>query len=135
MSALLTSTPRPGFLRSATSLIQIVGRAARNSESKVIMYADRITDSMKIAIDETNRRREKQISYNKKHNVKPTTIKKGIVDSLKISVEKQEKMTKSDIMKNIEHLKGMMNTAASQLDFETAIKLREEIAKLKRKLK
>jgi len=90
---------------------------------------------MKIAIDETNRRREKQISYNKKHNVKPTTIKKGIVDSLKISVEKQEKMTKSDIMKNIEHLKGMMNTAASQLDFETAIKLREEIAKLKRKLK
>jgi len=126
---------KEGFLRSATSLIQIVGRAARNSESKVIMYADRITDSMKIAIDETNRRREKQISYNKKHNVKPTTIKKGIVDSLKISVEKQEKMTKSDIMKNIEHLKGMMNTAASQLDFETAIKLREEIAKLKRKLK
>ena len=126
---------KEGFLRSATSLIQIVGRAARNSESKVIMYADRITDSMKIAIDETNRRRDKQIAYNKEHNVKPQTIKKAIVDSLKISVERQEKMSKSDILKNIEHLKGMMNTAASQLDFETAIKLREEIAKLKRKLK
>ena len=126
---------KEGFLRSATSLIQIVGRAARNSESKVIMFADRITDSMKIAIDETNRRREKQMAYNKEHNVKPQTIKKAIVDSLKISVEKQEKMSKSDILKNIEHLKGMMNTASSQLDFETAIKLREEIAKLKRKLK
>jgi len=126
---------KEGFLRSATSLIQIVGRAARNSESKVIMYADRITDSMKQAIDETNRRREKQQKYNIEHNVKPQTIKKGIVDSLKIKVDKEEKMSKSDIMKNIEHLKGMMNTAASQLDFETAIKLREEIAKLKRKLK
>ncbi len=123
------------FLRSATSLIQIVGRAARNSESKVIMYADRITDSMKIAIDETNRRREKQIAYNITHNVKPMTIKKGIVDSLKIRMDKQEeKMSKQDITKKIEQLKGMMNTAASQLDFETAIKLREEIAKLKRKL-
>ena len=127
---------KEGFLRSATSLIQIVGRAARNSESKVIMYADRITDSMKIAIDETNRRREKQMAYNKAHNVKPMTIKKGIVDSLKIRMEnKDESMSKQDMLKKIEQLKGMMNTAASQLDFETAIKLREEIAKLKRKLK
>ncbi len=126
---------KEGFLRSATSLIQIVGRAARNSESKVIMYADRITDSMNLAIEETNRRREKQQKYNIEHNVKPQTIKKAIVDSLKISVDKEEKMSKQDIIKNIEHLKGMMNTAASQLDFETAIKLREEIAKLKRKLR
>ncbi len=127
---------KEGFLRSATSLIQIVGRAARNSESKVIMYADRITDSMKIAIDETNRRREKQMQYNKENNVKPMTIKKDIVDSLKIRMDNKEvNMSKQDITKKIEQLKGMMNTAASQLDFETAISLREEIAKLKRKLK
>jgi len=127
---------KEGFLRSATSLIQIVGRAARNSESKVIMYADRITDSMKKAIDETNYRREKQMKYNTEHNVKPMTIKKDIVDSLKIRMEdKNEKLSKQDITKKIEQLKGMMNTAASQLDFETAIKLREEIAQLKRKLK
>ena len=127
---------KEGFLRSATSLIQIVGRAARNSESKVIMYADRITDSMKKAIDETNYRREKQMAYNKKHNVKPMTIKKDIVDSLKIRMEdKGEKLSKQDTTKKIEQLKGMMNTAASQLDFETAIKLREEIAKLKKQLR
>ena len=127
---------KEGFLRSATSLIQIVGRAARNSESKVIMYADRVTDSMKVAIDETNRRREKQMQYNLENNVKPMTIKKDIVDSLKIRMDNKEvNMTKQDITKKIEQLKSMMNTAASQLDFETAISIREEIAKLKRKLK
>lgn len=127
---------KEGFLRSATSLIQIVGRAARNSESKVIMYADRITDSMRQAIDETSRRREKQMKYNIEHNVKPMTIKKDIVDTLKIRMDKdEEQMSKTDISKKIEQLKGMMNTAASQLDFETAITLREEIAKLKRKLR
>jgi len=127
---------KEGFLRSATSLIQIVGRAARNSESKVIMYADRITDSMKKAIDETNYRREKQMAYNKQHNVKPMTIKKDIVDSLKIRMDdKNEKLSKQDISKKIEQLKGMMNTAASQLDFETAIRLREEISNLKKQLR
>ena len=127
---------KEGFLRSATSLIQIVGRAARNSESKVIMYADRITDSMKKAIDETNYRREKQMAYNKQHNVKPMTIKKDIVDSLKIRMDdKNEKLSKQDITKKIEQLKGMMNTAASQLDFETAIRLREEISNLKKQLR
>ena len=100
------------------------------------MYADRITDSMRQAIDETNRRREKQMKYNLDHNVKPMTIKKDIVDTLKIRMDKdEEEMSKSDISKKIEQLKGMMNTAASQLDFETAITLREEIAKLKRKLR
>lgn len=127
---------KEGFLRSATSLIQIIGRAARNSESKVIMYADMMTDSMKQAIQETERRRKIQMEYNKKHNVKPMTIKKDIVDTLKIRIDKEEtKMTKQEISKKIEQLKGMMNTAASQLDFETAINLREEIAKLKRKLR
>lgn len=127
---------KEGFLRSATSLIQTIGRAARNSESKVIMYADRMTDSMKVAIDETNYRREKQIAYNTAHNVKPQTIKKAVVDTLKITMDaKEEKMDKKDISKKIEQLKGMMTTAASQLDFETAIKLREEISKLKRKLR
>ena len=128
---------KEGFLRSSTSLIQIIGRAARNSESKVIMYADRITDSMKTAIQETERRRTIQMEYNKAHNVKPQTIKKDIVDTLKIRIENDEasKLSKQDIIKKIEQLKGMMSTAASQLDFEKAIQLREEIAKLKKKLK
>ena len=127
---------KEGFLRSATSLIQTIGRAARNSESKVIMYADRITDSMKIAIDETNHRREKQMAYNKENNVKPITIKKGIVDSLKIRMEnKESKLSKQDILKKIDELTNLMNSAAGKLDFETAISLREEISKLKRKLK
>ena len=126
---------KEGFLRSATSLIQTIGRAARNSESKVIMYADRITDSMKKAINETEYRRKKQMDYNTLHNVKPTTIKKDIVDSLKIRMDKnEEKLSKSDLIKKIEQLKGMMQTAASQLDFETAIKLREDISKLKKQL-
>ena len=127
---------KEGFLRSATSLIQTIGRAARNSESKVIMYADRITDSMKVAISETENRRKKQMEYNKIHNVQPQTIKKDIKDSLKIRIDNnEEKMSKQDIIKKVEQLKGMMNTAASNLDFETAIQLREEISKLKRKIK
>ena len=100
------------------------------------MYADSITDSMKKAIDETNYRRAKQQAYNEEHHVKPMTIKKGIVDSLKIRIDDDnKKMTKPEIAKQIEQMKGMMNTASSQLDFETAIKLRDEIAKLKRKLR
>ena len=127
---------KEGFLRSATSLIQTIGRAARNSESKVIMYADRMTDSMKVAISETEHRRKKQMEYNIAHNVKPQTIKKEIKDSLKIRIDnKEEKLSKHDILKKIEQLKCMMNTAASSLDFETAIQIREEISKLKRKIK
>ena len=128
---------KEGFLRSATSLIQTIGRAARNSESKVIMYGDNITDSMKIAIEETNRRREIQMNYNKTHGTVPTTIKKEVVNSLKISLDASDEtnMSKAEIIKQIESLKGLMNNAASSLDFETAIKMREEIAKLKKKLK
>ena len=128
---------KEGFLRSATSLIQTIGRAARNADSKVIMYGNNITDSMKVAIEETERRRSIQMQYNKEHNFVPVTIKKEIVDSLKISVDSTDntKMTKAEIIKQIESLKGLMKNAASSLDFETAIKMREEIANLKKKLK
>ncbi len=127
---------KEGFLRSTTSLIQTIGRCARNSEGRVIMYGDTITDSMRRAIDETNRRREIQMAYNKEHNVKPMTIKKDVVDTLKISMELDDVlMNKEQIINNIEKLKALMATASSQLDFETAIKYREEISKLKDKLK
>ena len=127
---------KEGFLRSTTSLIQTIGRCARNSEGRVIMYGDTITDSMRRAIDETNRRREIQMAYNREHNVKPMTIKKEVVDTLKISMELDDvQMNKEQIINNIEKLKALMATASAQLDFETAIKYREEISKLKDKLK
>jgi len=127
---------KEGFLRSTTSLIQTIGRCARNSEGRVIMYGDTITDSMRRAIDETNRRREIQMAYNRKHNVKPMTIKKDVVDTLKISMELDDvQITKEQIVNNIEKLKALMATASAQLDFESAIKYREEISKLKDKLK
>lgn len=130
---------KEGFLRSRSALIQTVGRAARNSQAKVIMYADTITDSMAAAIDETNRRREYQIEYNKKNNITPKTIKKEINNTLMISkkaADKEiDKMTRPEIVKEIEHLSGLMSVASSSLDFETCIKLRDEIALLKKKLK
>ena len=128
---------KEGFLRSSTSLIQTIGRAARNADSKVIMYGNNVTDSMKFAIEETNRRRTIQMEYNKANNFKPVTIKKEVVDSLKITVDSADntKLSKQEIIKQIESLKGLMKNAASSLDFETAIKMREEIAKLKKKLK
>ena len=127
---------KEGFLRSTTSLIQTIGRCARNSEGRVIMYGDTITDSMRRAIDETNRRREIQMRYNKEHNVKPMTIKKDVVDTLKISMELDEvQMSKEQIINNIEKLKALMASASAQLDFESAIKYREEISKLKDRLK
>ena len=127
---------KEGFLRSTTSLIQTIGRCARNSEGRVIMYGDTITDSMRRAIDETNRRREIQMRYNVEHNVKPMTIKKEVVDTLKISMELDEvQMSREQIINNIEKLKALMSSASAQLDFESAIKYREEISKLKDKLK
>lgn len=127
---------KEGFLRSTTSLIQTIGRCARNSEGRVIMYGDTITESMQRAIDETNRRREIQMQYNKQHNVKPMTIKKEVVDTLKISIELDDvQMSREQIIEHIEKLKSLMATASAQLDFESAIKYREEISKLKEKLK
>ncbi len=125
---------KEGFLRSDTALIQTIGRAARNSEAKVIMYADVMTDSMKRAIDETNRRRELQIAYNKEHGITPKTIIKEIKNTLEISkksIDGKEKFTKKDCMQELERLKKAMNLAATNLDFEMAIHYRNEISKLK----
>lgn len=128
---------KEGFLRSETALIQTIGRAARNSEAKVIMYADRITDSMQRAIDETNRRREVQTAYNKEHNIVPKTIIKDINNTLEISkkIEESDKTSYKDINRELSRLATAMKVASSNLDFELAIKYREQIAKLKESLK
>ena len=127
---------KEGFLRSETSLIQTIGRAARNSNAKVIMYADVITDSMKKAINETNRRREIQEKYNKEHNIVPKTIIKEIKNTLEISKKSTDKnINIKDIPKQIEKLKGLMMQAAKQLDFESSIILRDEITALSKLLK
>lgn len=130
---------KEGFLRSRSSLIQTIGRAARNSQSKVIMYADTITDSMKAAIEETNRRREYQIAYNKKHNITPKTIKKDIVNTLMISRKikdaDRKKLSRGEIIKEIERLTGLMSVASHNLDFETCIQLRDEIMRLKKEIR
>ncbi|MBQ0017526.1 MAG: excinuclease ABC subunit UvrB, partial [Clostridiales bacterium] len=124
---------KEGFLRSETSLIQTIGRAARNAESKVIMYADNITESMKRAIDETNRRRKIQNEYNVKNNIIPKTIIKDIKNTLEISkkVEKTE-INEKNIPSQIEKLTSLMKIASKNLDFEKAILLRDEINELQK---
>lgn len=132
---------KEGFLRSETSLIQTIGRAARNSEGHVIMYADEITESMKNAIDETNRRRSIQQKYNDEHGITPTTIKKAVRDLISISkeVDKQinelekdpESMDEKELQQLIDKITRRMNQAAAELDFETAIEMREKLAELK----
>ena len=127
---------KEGFLRSETSLIQTIGRAARNSEGRVIMYADEMTGSMKRAIDETNRRRKIQQDYNKAHNITPKTIVKGINNSLEITKKvDQLDIKNADIPEEIEKLKAIMKIASANLDFERCIELREKIAKLKMKIR
>lgn len=128
---------KEGFLRSETSLVQTIGRAARNAEAKVVMYADTMTDSMRRAIDETNRRRNIQNRYNQEHGIVPRTVVKPIVNTLEISKKVEEnkpKQTKKDIVKEIERLTAAMKVAAAGLDFEMAIRYREDIAALKRAL-
>ncbi len=127
---------KEGFLRSDTSLIQTIGRAARNSEGRVIMYADTITDSMKRAIGETERRRKIQNEYNLAHGITPRTIVKQIKSTLNITKKKSETDIKmQDIPDEIEKLKALMKVASGQLDFERAIEIRERIAELKLKLR
>ena len=128
---------KEGFLRSERSLIQTIGRAARNSEGKVIMYADTVTPSMESAIRETTRRREIQQQYNIDHNITPKTIKKKVADVLEISTRKEEKdfnskkLTKGEKKKLIEQLTKEMKAAAKLLEFEHAAYIRDKINKLK----
>ena len=133
---------KEGFLRSATSLIQTIGRAARNSEGHVIMYADSITDSMKVAIDETARRREIQMKYNEEHGIIPTTIKKAVRDVISISKKvaeaentwkmEPESMTLDEINTLIASVEKQMKKAATDLDFENAAIYRDQITELKK---
>lgn len=129
---------KEGFLRSDTSLIQTIGRAARNAEGRVIMYADTITGSMRRAIDETNRRRKAQKEYNDVHGIVPKTIVKEVKSSLAITQKKKklpaEKISLEEIPAEIEKLKALMKIASNQLDFEKAIEIRDTINLLKRRL-
>ncbi|MBR2922875.1 MAG: excinuclease ABC subunit UvrB [Alphaproteobacteria bacterium] len=125
---------KEGFLRSTRSLIQTIGRAARNVDGKVILYADKITGSIQTALDETERRRKKQIEYNIKNGITPQTIKKKISDNLQETVENETNKISSDEIKNIDkklrEYNKLMQQAASDLDFETAIMYRDKIKQL-----
>lgn len=127
---------KEGFLRSETSLVQTIGRAARNAEGRVIMYADEITGSMRRAIDETNRRRKIQSDYNTEHGIVPKTIIKEVKNSIGITGKKSsaDDIKPADIPKEIEKLKALMKVASAQLDFEKAIEIRDTISQLKKKL-
>ena len=127
---------KEGFLRSETSLVQTIGRAARNAEGRVIMYADEITGSMKRAIDETNRRRTIQDAYNKEHGIIPKTIIKDIKIDLGITTKKRtgDDIKMNDIPAEIEKLKALMKVASAQLDFERAIEIRDTISQLKKRM-
>ena len=135
---------KEGFLRSGTALIQTIGRAARNSEGHVIMYANEITDSMKEAIDETNRRRELQMAYNKEHNITPKTIEKSVRDVIaitktiertKFTLDKDpESMSRKELQDVIAKVEKEMRKAAADLNFETAAELRDQMKELKLQL-
>ncbi len=122
---------KEGFLRSETSLIQTIGRTARNAEGKVIMYADRITDSMQRAIDETNRRREIQSRYNEEHNIVPKTIIKNISDVIAATQEDEGESSVTNTATVIVRLEDEMRRAAEELRFEDAAKIRDRIKRLK----
>ncbi len=135
---------KEGFLRSGTSLIQTIGRAARNVDGHVIMYADTITDSMRQAIDETSRRRELQEAYNREHNITPRTIQKSVRDLISISKEvaqtetrmekDPESMSRQELEKLIKKVEKQMKAAAADLNFETAAELRDKMIELKKNL-
>ncbi len=135
---------KEGFLRSETSLIQTIGRAARNSEGHVIMYADNMTDSMRLAIEETNRRREIQKAYNEEHGITPQTIRKAVRDLIRISKEvaqeelrmekDPESMSAQELEKLIGEVQKKMKKAAADLNFEAAAMLRDQMVELKKQL-
>ena len=135
---------KEGFLRSETSLIQTIGRAARNVDGRVIMYADQMTDSMKRAISETNRRRAIQQKYNEEHGITPQTIQKAVRDLISISkvIDKKElkfekdpeSMNRQELEKLIKEIEKKMKKAAADLNFEEAAELRDQMAGLKKLL-
>ena len=135
---------KEGFLRSETSLIQTIGRAARNAEGHVIMYADSETDSIKKAVGETNRRRKLQQEYNQAHGITPQTIKKAVRDLIRISKKAEaditeeekdaESMSRQELEKAIAKVAKRMNQAALELDFETAAMLRDKMLEYKKHL-
>ena len=126
---------KEGFLRSEGALIQTIGRVARNANGRVIMFADTITDSMRRAMDETARRRNLQMTFNKEHGIVPKTIIKEIKNTLEIGKKVNEnEIKRRDIPTEIDRLTSMMKIASSQLDFERAIELRNKIAVLKKRL-
>ena len=136
---------KEGFLRSETSLIQTIGRAARNAEGHVIMYADVMTDSMKQAIEETERRRKVQMAYNEAHGITPQTIKKSVRDLIAVSkkvaaeevrMEKDpESMSEKELEKLAKELTKQMKKAAAELNFEAAAELRDKLVEIKRMMK
>ena len=124
---------KEGFLRSTTSLIQTIGRAARNAEGRVIMYADTVTPSMQRAIDETNRRREKQQAFNRAHGITPQSIHKAVRDTLGITTrasDREAALTGDALAERVAVLTEQMQQAARELEFEQAAKLRDEIRRL-----
>ncbi len=135
---------KEGFLRSEISLVQTIGRAARNAEGRVIMYADTITDSMDRAISETNRRREIQMKYNEEHGITPQTIKKAVRDIVRISkkvdspgfdvAKDLESMNRKEIDIVLKNIQKKMNAAAADLNFELAAQLRDQMIEIKKQL-
>ena len=136
---------KEGFLRGDKALLQTIGRAARNANGRVIMYADNITRSMRKAIDETNRRREIQMAYNEEHGITPQTIIKDIRDSISakkevvdddiVEIEETANINDDNIEEHLAELEQQMFAAAEKFEFEQAAKLRDTIAELKEKYK
>ena len=135
---------KEGYLRSETALIQTIGRAARNAEGRVIMYADRMTDSMRKAITETKRRRQLQQAYNEEYGIEPKTIQKEVRDLISISKKvasselnfqkDPESMDKKELEKLVKDVKKKMERAAAELDFETAAEMRDKMISLRKML-